>query len=394
MALTRAASRCVLYHAPVAINENKEAGELKIPALTRILRSQSWCGEKQLSEEEWKQNRIASQMGQWIEQEQLDEFVSFSTFDSEESLVRTDWQKTETLKTELAGRVWPVDRKIPNGILLRSFSALVQGIDFEGKDLDAVGGGSEEISHGRRSTSDEIFEFPSGAQAGNFMHLVFEQIDFSDTAKWEEVSVRALTKFGFDPQRWLPVILRMLKKVLSQSLRGEFSLSEISMHDRVEEMEFHFPIKQGQFSQLIESLPQESLLSRYLQGVGQEQLLEIESEGFLKGLMDLVFRYKGKYYLLDWKSNRLNGHEDSFSEREIEAEMMNHHYILQYHIYLVGLLRFLKSRIHDFDYSTHFGGVYYLFVRGIGNDSSKGIFYDFPDADLLEQLDAFFSEPS
>ena len=394
VALTRAASRCVLYHAPVAINENKEAGELKIPALTRILRSQSWCGEKELSEEEWKQNRIASQMGLWIEQEQLDEYVSFSTFDSEEPLVRTDWQKTETVKTELAGRVWPVDRKIPNGILLRSFSALVQGIDFEGKDLDAVGAGSEEISHGLSSPSGEIFEFPSGAQAGNFMHLVFEQIDFSDSAKWEEVSVRALTKFGFDPQRWLPVILRMLNKVLSQSLRGEFSLSEISMHDRVEEMEFHFPIKQGQFSQLIESLPQESLLSRYLKGVGQEQLLEIESEGFLKGLMDLVFRYKGKYYLLDWKSNRLNGHEDSFSEREIDAEMMNHHYILQYHIYLIGLLRFLKSRIHDFDYSTHCGGVYYLFVRGIGNDSSKGIFYDLPDADLLEQLDAFFSEPS
>ena len=95
VALTRAASRCVLYHAPVAINENKETGELKIPALTRILRSQSWCGEKELSEEEWKQNRIASQMGLWIEQEQLDEFVSFSTFDSEEPCGR-EWQKTET----------------------------------------------------------------------------------------------------------------------------------------------------------------------------------------------------------------------------------------------------------------------------------------------------------
>ena len=76
--------------------------------------------------------------------------------------------------------------------------------------------------------------------------------------------------------------------------------------------------------------------------------------------MDLVFRYKGKYYLLDWKSNRLNGHEDGFSKHGIEAEMMDHHYILQYHIYLVGLLRFLKSRIHNFDYSIHFGGVYYL----------------------------------
>ena len=394
VALTRASSRCVLYHAPVTINENKEAGELKIPALTRILRSQSWCGEKELSEEEWKHNCIASQIRPWIEQGELDEFISFSTFDADGYPAVRDWEKPETCKTELNGRVWPVDRKMPNGTLLRSFSTLVQGIDFEGKDLDAVGGESEEISQVQSSLSSEIFEFPSGAQAGNFMHMVFEQIDFSNSVQWELVTVRALKKFGFDPQRWLPVILRMLDKVVSQNLRGEFSLSEIPMNDRVEEMEFHFPIKKGQFSQLIESLAQESLLSRYLQGVGQEQLLEIESEGFLKGLMDLVFRHKGKYYLLDWKSNRLNGHEDGFSEHGIEAEMMDHHYILQYHIYLVGLLRFLKSRIHDFDYSIHFGGVYYLFVRGIGSDSSKGIFYDLPDEDLLKQLDAFFSESS
>ena len=320
--------------------------------------------------------------------------MSFSTFNADGSPAVLDWQKTETLKTELNGRVWPVNRKIPNGILLRSFSALVQGIDFEGKDLDAVAGEIEEISQVQSSPSGEIFEFPSGAQAGNFMHQVFEEIDFSDSGQWEVVTIRALKKFGFDPQRWLPVILRMLDKVVSQNLNGEFSLSEISMNDRVEEMEFYFPIKKGQFFHLIESLPQESLLSRYLQRVGQEQLLEIESEGFLKGLMDLVFRYKGKYYLLDWKSNRLNGHEDGFSKHGIEAEMMDHHYILQYHIYLVGLLRFLKSRIHDFDYSIHFGGVYYLFVRGIGSDSSKGIFYDLPDEDLLKRLDAFFSEPS
>ena len=53
--------------------------------------------------------------------------------------------------------------KIPNGILLRSFSTLVQGLIL-GKDLDAVGAG-EEISHGLSSPSDEIFEFPTGAQA-------------------------------------------------------------------------------------------------------------------------------------------------------------------------------------------------------------------------------------
>lgn len=392
VALTRAASRCVLYHAPVSIKENKEAGALKIPALTRILRSQAWCEEPDLSEEEWKQNRIASEVLPWIEQKSLGALISFSTFDANASHSLPSWKELVSSETELSGNVWPIERRIPSGVLLRSFSALVEGIDFEGKDLDAVVDGGEVSIHEQNSKSDEIFEFPSGARAGNFMHEVFEQIDFTDTKQWEEVTSRALAKFGFDPNRWLSVILKMIHRVIAQKLGSGFSLSVISQEDRVEEMEFHFPIQTGRFSQLIESLPQDSLLSRYLQGVGQERVLEIESEGYLKGLMDLVFRHDGKYYLLDWKSNRLSGHEDDFSAQEIEAEMMDHHYILQYHLYLVGLIRFLKSRIHDFDYSTHFGGVYYLFVRGIGHDSGKGIFYDLPDENLVVQLDTFFAK--
>ena len=73
----------------------------------------------------------------------------------------------------------------------------------------------------------------------------------------------------------------------------------------------------------------------------------------------------------------------------IQSEMMDHHYILQYHLYLVGLVRFLRSRINDFDYKKHFGGVYYLFVRGMGNGKGSGVFYDFPDILVLEKLESF-----
>ena len=105
--------------------------------------------------------------------------------------------------------------------------------------------------------------------------------------------------------------------------------------------------------------------------------------------MDIIFRFNWKFYLLDWKSNQLNGHKDGFTPDAIETEMMDHHYILQYHLYLVGLVRFLRSRIQDFDYKTHFGGVYYLFVRGMGNGSGRGVFYDLPDVLDLEKLESF-----
>ena len=389
VALTRAASRCVLYHAPVVISENKEAEELKIPSLTRILRDQSWNEGTILSDEDWKYNRVQEDVVRWIEGCDIGDKISFSSFDPEDVPKSPSWKSTEFSNTQLAGNVWPLDRKISNGHSLRSFSGLVQGIDFEGKDFDAVEESREAGMLSENSIADEIFEFPSGAQAGNFMHEVFERIDFTDKSNWEEIIKSACTKFGYDSHRWYRVIFKMIENVTGEKLSDGFSLSEIPLEDRIEEMEFHFPTRSGVFSELCKSLPEDSLLHQYLQGVSSEEILEIESSGFLKGLMDLVFRCDGKYYLLDWKSNRLNGQRDGFTSDAIQSEMMDHHYILQYHLYLVGLVRFLRSRINDFDYKKHFGGVYYLFVRGMGNGKGSGVFYDFPDILVLEKLESF-----
>ena len=197
-------------------------------------------------------------------------------------------------------------------VITRSFSGLVQGIDFEGKDFDAVVESREAGMLSENSIADEIFEFPSGAQAGNFMHEVFERIDFTDKSNWEEIIKSACTKFGYDSHRWYRVIFKMIENVTGEKLSDGFSLSEIPLEDRIEEMEFHFPTRSGVFSELCKSLPEDSLLHQYLQGVSSEEILEIESSSFLKGLMIMVFRCDGKYYLLDWKSNRLNGQRDGY----------------------------------------------------------------------------------
>ena len=93
--------------------------------------------------------------------------------------------------------------------------------------------------------------------------------------------------------------------------------------------------------------------------------------------------------------NRLNGHEDGFSERGIEAEMMDHHYALQYHIYLVGLLgMFRRAEFMILTIPRILAGLLSVCSRDRGVIHREGIFYDLPDADLLERLGAFFSESS
>ena len=123
--------------------------------------------------------------------------------------------------------------------------------------------------------------------------------------------------------------------------------------------------------------------------MNREDCRRIEGDGYLKGLIDLTFRANGKYYVLDWKSNKLGGRTEGFGDNEIEREMLTHHYVLQYHLYVVALHRFLLSRMKDYSYERNFGGVYYLFVRGISEGSKNGIYFDLPDFNTIQALEDF-----
>jgi exodeoxyribonuclease V beta subunit len=67
--------------------------------------------------------------------------------------------------------------------------------------------------------------------------------------------------------------------------------------------------------------------------------------------------------------------------------MLRHNYYLQYHLYTLAADLFLEKRVPGYSYQTHFGGVYYLFLRGLDTmDPSRGIFRDRPDAKTVANL--------
>jgi len=120
---------------------------------------------------------------------------------------------------------------------------------------------------------------------------------------------------------------------------------------------------------------------------GVLEALDIKpSRGFLRGFIDLVFELGGRYYLIDWKSNYLGPGPEDYNAALMKSEMMGEFYILQYHIYTLALHRFLASRIKGYSYEKHFGGVLYLFVRGIDNMAQTGIYRARPD---MKTIDAF-----
>src|SRR5260370_20141538 len=72
--------------------------------------------------------------------------------------------------------------------------------------------------------------------------------------------------------------------------------------------------------------------------------------GFMKGFIDLLFEYEGRFYLVDWKSNWLGPDIDAYASSGIEVEMAQRFYTLQLSIYTVAFHRVLRTRQPSYDY--------------------------------------------
>ena len=97
--------------------------------------------------------------------------------------------------------------------------------------------------------------------------------------------------------------------------------------------------------------------------------------GFLKGFVDYVFEQDGLIYFADWKSDLLSSYDPSTIE-----EHVRHNYALQAQIYLVGIVRLLQIRSEQ-EYAERFGGLLYVFLRGVGADREgrQGIYFRRPN---------------
>jgi exodeoxyribonuclease V beta subunit len=188
-----------------------------------------------------------------------------------------------------------------------------------------------------------------------------------------------LQQLDLNPDQWLKPTLAWLQDMLSTPLSDSaFSLQDIALIDRLDELEFHFPVSSGQA--LISACQHHG----YLQGYHAETLA---LEGMMTGKIDLICRHKGQYYIIDYKSNFLGYRQTDYAENALRSSILQHQYDLQYLIYSVALKKFLSSRLPGKDFETLYGGIYYLFLRGMNGKASSGVFADRPSTALLRALE-------
>ncbi|MZI91726.1 exodeoxyribonuclease V subunit beta [Vibrio sp. CAIM 722] len=255
-------------------------------------------------------------------------------------------------------------------------------VEISGFDIDSADEHDETLLLEPERT---IFTFPKGAQPGTFLHSVFEHVEFTEPATSEnntQVLMDLLEREQLDVE-WLPVLQQLVDQVMNTALDGKkLCLGSKTSEQRLVEMEFLLPLVVLDSPSLNRITQRHDPLSAKAGNLGFSTV-----QGMLKGFIDLVFEHQGKYYVLDWKSNHLGDEPEAYQGGRLESAMAEHRYDLQYQIYSLALHRFLRSRVANYDYEQHFGGVYYLFLRGIDGQPNHGIFHAKPSKQFLTDLD-------
>ena len=340
--------------------------------------------------------------------------------------------------SQLTASAAPANHSASNHRLAHSSGADFSGADrnridhSEGRDRDQTGAAAlvSPVEQGELVT---LLHFPRGAKAGNFFHDLFEHLDFDASDSVREQLVRQkLSAHGYAADEHQAAICQGLREQLATKLktgRGGFCLGDIGRGQRLDELGFHVPIATalrqsakpiGRQLELCFGPPagrQQGLLTRReLAGVfADHPSAELRSDyaervarlgfaplaGFLKGFIDLVFRKGGRWYLADYKSNHLGDVLSAYDSERLAEAMAHSHYYLQYHLYALALHRHLTARLPGYRYEKHFGGVYYLFIKGMKPSSrraptvaaGRGVFFERPPLRRIEALSALLDHP-
>jgi exodeoxyribonuclease V beta subunit len=230
---------------------------------------------------------------------------------------------------------------------------------------------------------------PSGANFGNVVHNILEAVPFASIAAGDDIGeriARQCTRYGVRAEtEALQHLLRIIVTTpLSPTLDRDFSLAGLSEERCVREMPFYFHPDRIATKEINTILAAEPTCIPLAHKVMQ---------GYLTGFIDLFCEYRGRYYILDYKTNNLGDFACDYSHENLIQAMAAHNYGLQYWIYTLVLHQYLKNVLPGYRYERHFGGVMYLFVRGmVPAMPGSGVYFTMPDEEILDRLNACMGE--
>lgn len=292
-------------------------------------------------------------------------------------------------------------RALHNDWWVYSFSQLARaeagGDTASAATLPAPGGQDEPDSADDTAPVEAFDPRFAGNRYGVALHAALEHTDFATWRDWHpgaaapadeaRVIATALRGEGYGEDALddgIALTTQLIGHTLTVALPEGTRLCDVPASERRPEIEFQFALQPVQVDALLALLHAHGIV-RERDRFGARQRLE----GLMTGLIDLTYQHGGKWYVLDYKSNRLPGYDDAALQRA----MAHSEYDLQALIYTLALHRWLRFRLDaGYDYARDFGGIRYLFCRGLdaGNAVSPGIHAQRFAPELVQALDALF----
>ncbi len=236
------------------------------------------------------------------------------------------------------------------------------------------------------AVAEGIHAFPKGMRAGTCLHEILELVDFAKPEAAAEIVERRLRAYSIESfDEVIAENIRALAALPLVTENDRFTLADVPNEKRKAELEFSFPIDSLTTTRLAQVLELPEVALRL--GRLQFQMMN----GFMNGFIDLTFEHGGRFYFADWKSNWLGLNTRAYHAGAIAAEMQRNFYTLQLCLYSVALHRYLQLRKPGYDFDRHFGGAFYIFLRGIDPAEPKnGVYFQRLSRSFVEKLSGIF----
>ena len=256
----------------------------------------------------------------------------------------------------------------------------------EGRDTSDPSSADEAPEAGADLWPDQgpLAGFARGAAAGDCLHRMLEQLDYrrpTDAAANRELVERELRRAGLEAETLEPLLqgLEQVRLTPFGAELGSLRVADLGPERRLNEMNFDLTLGFARAAGLAAAFaehPGGAFGAAYAASVGA---LPVASRGFLTGSIDLLFTATGadgeeRWWVADWKSNWLGRRDGEgrplacgprhYGQEAMAALMAQSHYLLQAHLYLVALHRYLGWRLPGYDPERHLGGYAYVFLRG------------------------------
>lgn len=325
------------------------------------------------------------------------------------------------------GEVSSLDKgSVDNSFTVTSYSAITSGAhnDMFASSVDEKETSVEDGDSDDSKDKDLInFNFAKGSTAGSFLHKIMEIVLAKDDVdKTDKDSLynfvnsqlkydfyHLVSKSGDDEDAknekivalssWLYDILNA--NLLPKAKDGDqVKLSYLKALDCARELDYFLPCKDFKvrvLNGICHDFYESEVKAFEMLSVPElPDLKKSNFKGYMNGSLDLVAKFDTetgpKFYMIDYKSNYLGNSFSQYTQQKILKSIFESRYDVQILFYSLALYRFLKTTLPNFSYEKDFGGVMYLYLRGMNSFDTKspGQFYVKPSEALIDRLDRLF----